>query len=341
MPPLVRSTSKGLYCEAGDFYIDPWQPVEKAVITHGHSDHARFGSQHYLATETSLHILRDRLGSEACIETLPFNTQLAHEDVTLSFHPAGHVLGSAQIRIEHKGEIWVISGDYKTEPDKTCEPFEPVRCHTFITESTFGLPIYHWKPQSQIFQEIHEWRVESMAKGRTCVLFAYPLGKAQRLLANVDPDFGPIVAHGAMSRMNQAYIKTGVALPRTYHRDEVDLKNAKGILVIAPPSAQGSPWLKKFGPVSTAFASGWMQLRGTRRRKGVDRGFALSDHADWPGLLQTIRDTGAEQVLVTHGYVQILVRYLQEQGYKSKVIPTHFEYQEDEEAAVTSLATHL
>jgi putative mRNA 3-end processing factor len=330
MSQLVRSTNKGLYCEAGDFYIDPWRPVDKAVITHGHSDHARWGSQHYLASRSSLNILRERLGSEAHIQPLEFGEKIEQNGVTISLHPAGHLLGSSQIRLEYKGEVWVITGDYKTEPDRTCEPFELVKCNTFITESTFGLPIYHWKLQAEIFSDIHDWRLENMERGRTCVLFAYPLGKSQRLIANVDPELGPIVVHGSIARMTNAYRRSGIEMPKTFHRDEINIKKEKGILVIAPPSAQGTPWLRKFGSISTAFASGWMQIRGTRRRRAIDRGFALSDHADWPSLLSTIEATGAERVLVTHGYTEILSRYLRERGYDSSTIATHFEYEEDE-----------
>jgi putative mRNA 3-end processing factor len=330
MAKLLRSTSSGLYCEAGDFYIDPWKPVDKAIITHAHSDHARWGSKHYLASESSIHVLRERLGSDAHIQTVKFGERFDQNGVTVSLHPAGHLLGSSQIRLEYKGEVWVMTGDYKIEPDVTCEPFELVKCNTFITESTFGLPIYHWKPQAEIFADIHEWRLENIERGRTSVIFAYPLGKSQRLLAGVDPDLGPIVTHGSINRMTNAYRRSGVAMPETKHRDDVDLKTEKGILVIAPPSTQGTVWLRKFGPVSTAFASGWMQMRGTRRRRAIDRGFALSDHADWPSLLSTIEATGADHVYVTHGYTTILAKYLNEKGKKADTIATHFEYEEDE-----------
>lgn len=329
MAPLVRSTSCGLYCEAGDFYIDPWKSVEKAILTHAHSDHARQGSKHYLATHSSLEVLRERLGSDAHIQTLPFGQSITEKDVTISFHPAGHILGSAQIRLEHKGEVWVITGDFKLEPDATCETFEPLRCHTLITESTFALPIYHWKPQRQIFEEIDEWRTEGAEKGKTCVLFSYPLGKSQRLLAGVNPNRGPIVLHGAVDRMTNAYRRAGIVMPATYHRDDVDLTREKAVLVIAPPSVEGTTWLRTFGSISTGFASGWMQIRGTRRRRSLDRGFALSDHADWPSLLATIESSGAERVLVTHGYTTTLVRYLRERGIEADTIATHFEAAEE------------
>jgi putative mRNA 3-end processing factor len=334
MAKLLRSTNSGLYCEAGDFYIDPWKPVDKAIITHAHSDHARWGSKHYLAAESSIHVLRERLGSDAHIQTIKFGERIDQNGVTVSLHPAGHLLGSSQIRIEHKGEVWVMTGDYKIEPDVTCEPFELVKCNTFITESTFGLPIYHWKPQAEIFADIHEWRLENIERERTSVIFAYPLGKSQRLLAGVDPNLGPIVTHGSINRMTNAYRRSGIAMPETKHRDDVDLKKGKGILVIAPPSTQGTVWLRKFGAVSTAFASGWMQMRGTRRRRAIDRGFALSDHADWPSLLSTIEATGAEHVYVTHGYTTILAKYLNEKGIRADTIATHFEYEEDESEKV-------
>lgn len=331
MPQLVRSTNKGLYCEAGDFYIDPWRSVDKAVITHGHSDHARTGSKYYLASRSSLLVLRERLGSKAHIQTLEYGEQIDQNGVKVSLHPAGHLLGSAQVRLEYKGEVWVITGDYKTEPDRTCEPFEVVRCNTFITESTFALPIYRWKPQAQIFQEIHEWRLDNIERGRTSVLFSYPLGKSQRLIANVDPDLGPIVVNDSIDRMTNAYRQSGITMPRTFQPEEIDLSKEKGRLVIAPPSVLGTPWLQQFGPIATAFASGWMQIRSMRRRQSMNRGFTLSDHADWPSLLSTIEATGAEHIYVTHGYTATLAKYLREKGLRADTIATHFEYEAGEE----------
>jgi putative mRNA 3-end processing factor len=248
------------------------------------------------------------------------------DGVTVSFHPAGHVLGSSQIRLEYGGEVWVVSGDYKTTYDRTCAPFETVRCHTFITESTFGLPIYRWIPQEQIFAQINSWWRENQTAGQASILFAYSLGKAQRLIAGVDPEIGPIFCHGAVQKLNDIYRESGVSLPPTGAAGEV----AKGFdwtraLIVAPPSCNGSPWMRKFGAVSTAFASGWMRLRGARRRESLDRGFVLSDHADWPGLLSAIDATGAEQVLVTHGYRAPLVRWLAEHGREARALETQYE----------------
>jgi len=249
--------------------------------------------------------------------------------VRVSLHPAGHILGSAQVRVEHRGEVWVVTGDYKTERDPTCAPFEPLRCHTLVTESTFGLPIYRWRPQAEVFAEIDDWWRTNVAAGRTSVLFAYALGKAQRLMAGVDASIGPILLHGAMSRFTRAYREAGVALPEARWADDASIKATKAgrsrALVLAPPSAQGSSWMRRFDPSSTAFASGWMQIRGARRRQALDRGFAISDHADWDGLLATVRATGAERVWVTHGYSAVLARWLREQGLDASSVATRWE----------------
>lgn len=329
---LVIARPEGLYCPPGDFYIDPWRPVERAVITHAHGDHARWGMGHYLAAGPSEGILRTRLGPDLPLQTLAYGESLDHNGVTLSFHPAGHVLGSAQVRLEYCGEVWVASGDYKVEPDGTCTPFEPVRCHCFISESTFGLPIYRWPTQASVFREINDWWRANAAVGRTSVLFCYALGKAQRILYGLDADIGPIVVHGAVEPLNRVYREAGVHLPDTLYagnlaKNDPRLRQA---IVLAPPSAGGSTWMRRFGDYSDAFASGWMMLRGTRRRRGVDRGFVLSDHADWPGLLWAIEQTGAERVMVTHGSVAVLVRYLCEQGLDAQAFDT--EYGDEEEA---------
>ena len=320
---LVVARPQGLYCPPGDFYIDPWQPVSHALITHAHGDHLRPGHGHYLAAAPGAGVLRARVG-DVPLQALPYGERITHRGVTVSFHPAGHVLGSAQVRLEHAGRTWVVSGDYKTGPDPTCPPFEPVRCDTFITESTFGLPVFRWKPQQAVFSEIDAWWRANAAAGRTSVLYAYSFGKAQRVLAGIDPSTGPIVVHGAMTALNDAYRQAGVALPPTRLVSETDPADLKQALVMAPPSAQGSPWLKRFGDFSDTFASGWMQLRGTRRRRGLDRGFVLSDHADWPGLLEAVAATGAPRVIVTHGYVDPLVRYFAEQGLDAGAFRTEY-----------------
>jgi putative mRNA 3-end processing factor len=278
---LIVQRPEGLYGPPGDFYIDPWRPVARAVITHAHSDHARMGNAHYVAAAPAEGVLRSRLG-DIHLQTLAYGERTTHHGVTLSLHPAGHVLGSAQVRLEYRGEVWVASGDYKVAPDRTCAPFEPVRCDVFITESTFGLPIYRWCPDAEVFAEIDQWWSRNVAHGRASVVACYSFGKAQRLLSGVDPSIGPIVVHGAVVPLNDAYRAEGVQLPETLRvsdvKDRADLKRA---LVVCPPSAVGSPWLRRFGAdAQTGFASGWMQVRGNRRRGGYDRGVVLSDHAD-------------------------------------------------------------
>lgn len=351
---MVVVRKEGLYCVPGRFYIDPWRPVEHAVITHAHSDHARVGHRHYLAAAPSVDILKARLG-KITIDGLDYGVSVQHNGVRVSLHPAGHVLGSAQIRMEYRGEVWVASGDYKLEADGTCEPFEPVRCDTFITESTFGLPIYRWAPQQTIFDDINNWWRKNADEGRTSVVFAYSFGKAQRVLRGLDIAYaanvstftstsdspspfpsistiGPIICHGAVEPLNQLYRAAGVALPATLKvTDVTDKAILNRALVIAPPSAAGSPWMKRFGDYSDAFASGWMQVRGARRRRGVDRGFVLSDHADWPGLLQAIQATEAPRVIVTHGSIPIMVRWLRQMGLDAGAFET--EYGDEESAA--------
>jgi putative mRNA 3-end processing factor len=323
---LLALTDAGLYCPTGDFYIDPWQPVARAVITHAHSDHACPGSAAYLATRDSERVLRTRLGADAHIETLAYGEIVSINGVDVSFHPAGHILGSAQVRVAYRGQVWVVSGDYKTDPDVTCAPFEPVRCHTFMTESTFGLPIYRWPPQASVLAQINDWWRRNQEAGRASILYAYALGKAQRLIAGLDPTIGPIFVHGALVRITEDYRASGVALPPVqYVGDAPRGFDWSQALILAPPSAHGTPWLRRFGPFSTGFASGWMRIRGTRRRRAIDRGFVLSDHADWPGLLAAIDATGAERVWVTHGYAAVLVRWLQEQGRDAAVLQTRFE----------------
>ncbi len=311
---LLELRREGLYCSAGDFYIDPWEPVQRAVITHAHADHARPGSAYYLIAETSRYVSRWRLGAEAKLNTIPFGETVTINGVRVSLHPAGHILGSAQVRVEHKGEVWVFSGDYKVAPDPTCTPFTPVRCHTFITEATFGLPIYHWPEQAVVFEEINGWWRRNQEQGKASVLFAYALGKAQRVLAGIDATTGPIFVHGAVDNMNRMYRQSGVALPKTtYVSDASPETDWRQALIIAPTSARGTPWLRRFGRLSTAFASGWMRVRGQRRRRAVDRGFILSDHVDWTHLLGAIATTGAGRVLVTHGNVPAMARYLREE----------------------------
>jgi putative mRNA 3-end processing factor len=322
---LLERTESGLYCRAGNFFIDPWQPVDRAVITHAHADHARRGSKKYLASESSRNLLQTRLGAEIQMQTLAYGEAIDLNGLKLSLHPAGHILGSSQIRMEHKGEVWVVTGDFKIEPDATCAAFEQLKCHTLVTESTFGLPIFRWLPQHEIFQDINLWWKKNRRQGKTSVLFAYALGKAQRILAGLDLSIGPILTHGAVENVTQCYRISGVSLPATQYLGEINpADDYWGALVIAPPAADSPAWIRKFPRISRAFASGWMQIRGNRRRRGLDRGFVLSDHVDWNGLMDTIMASGAETVWVTHGYAAELVRWLQEKGLNAAAVATQF-----------------
>lgn len=326
---LIVQRPEGLYCPPGNFYIDPWRPVDRAVITHAHADHARRGHGHYLAAQDCEGLLRARLG-QVSLQCLAYGQAIVHHGVRLSLHPAGHVLGSAQVRLEHAGRIWVASGDYKVAADRTCTAFEPVRCDVFITESTFGLPIYRWRSDEALFADMNAWWAANAAVGRPSVLMGYSLGKAQRLLSGLDERIAPILVHPAVDAINQVYRDAGVQLPATEHwaawsgvaaaaRDGLS-----GALLLCPPNALTPSWLRRLGDASTAFASGWMQLRGARRRAAYDRGFALSDHADWPGLHAAIAATGAQRVIVTHGSVEVMVRHLQERGLQAQAFETQY-----------------
>lgn len=324
--PLIRTTPNGLYCEAGGFYIDPWRAVDRAVITHAHADHARSGSRHYLCSRPGEGVLRHRIGQAAKIESLPFGEATAINGVHVSLHPAGHILGSAQVRVEHQGEVWCVSGDYKTAPDAAAEHFEPVRCDHFITECTFGLPIYRWPSSAEVFAQINDWWRSNQELGRTSVLLAYSLGKAQRVLAGVDPDIGPIAVHGAVAPFMPLYRQEGIRLPEVEKLTKDNAADFKGRgLVVAPGSVQGTSWLKKIAPNSLAFASGWMAVRGARRRLSLDRGFVLSDHVDWPGLIDAVRATGATTIGATHGHTAPFIRYAREEmALEAYDVPTRF-----------------
>lgn len=321
--PLLTFTDRGIFCPRGDFYIDPWRPVDRALITHGHSDHARMGHGAYLATQQALPVMRHRLG-QITADSIAYGEARAINGVSVSFHPAGHVPGSAQIRVEHKGEVWVVSGDYKTEEDGLSEPFTPVQCHTFISECTFGLPVFHWQPQADIIASVAAWWAANAAAGITSIIGAYSFGKAQRLMSALPP-IGPILTHGAVEETTQILRAQGYTLPATTRAvATVTPKTHPGALIIAPPSALGSAWAKRFAPTAEAFASGWMALRGIRRRRSLGTGFAISDHADWPGLNQAIRATGASRVFVTHGYTAPFRHWLESQGYDAGIVATDY-----------------
>jgi len=335
---VIVETSAGLFCEAGGFHIDPWLPVDRAVITHAHGDHAHAGSAAYLCAAAGERVLRRRL-PDAHIETAPYGQRLRMGDVDVSFHPAGHVLGSAQIRIEHHGEVWVASGDYKRAPDPTCAPFEPVRCNTFITEATFALPVYTWDSTATVIDEILAWWRGNRAEDRPSVLFCYVLGKAQRILAELrDRADGSIYLHGAMWAMTESYRQAGLAMATADRiTDDMRGKALAQSLVLAPLSARGTRWMKRLPRASDGFASGLMRVRGVRRQRAFDRGFALSDHADWPALLSTVAETGAARVLVTHGWSEALARYLSEtRGLETGTLRTAYEGEAGELAAAAA-----
>lgn len=322
---LVVSRPQGLYCPAGDFYIDPVRPVERAIVTHGHADHARSGHGQVLASREGERVLRARLGQRLSLQTLAWGESIEHHGVRVSLHPAGHVLGSAQVRLEHAGQVWVVSGDYfvdgRGDRNPTCSPFDPVRCDVFITECTFGLPIYRWAPHVDVLREIQAWWQGNAAESVTSVLLAYSLGKAQRILAALQPSNGPILVQPTIETMNQAYRDSGVALPHTLAWDGSegphDLSRA---LVIAAPGAAVVDALRRQRPCRVAFASGWMRLRARRRQGQLDTGFVLSDHADWPGLQHAILATRAQRVIVTHGHEAALLQWLAEQGLQAEAL---------------------
>lgn len=321
---LISFTDHGLYCSAGDFYIDPWRPVNHAVITHAHSDHARWGSTHYLCHEDTFPILRLRLGN-INVQAIAWGDPVYKNGVKISLHPAGHIIGSSQIRVEYKGEICVISGDYKTEADGLSGNFEAIRCHTFITESTFALPIYQWEAQPKMFDSIGQWISNNQQNNTVSILIAYSLGKAQRLLQAITPVTDRIFVHGAIWNTHKVLQDHGIPLPNVQRvTPEIPKSSFNRSVVIAPPGATESNWMKKFHPYKTAVCSGWMQVRGNFRRNNTDAGFALSDHADWQGLISAIEATGASKVFVTHGFQSVLSRYLNEKGIEAAEVKTAY-----------------
>ncbi len=337
MSQLLQFTDKGIYCEAGDFYIDPVKPVNRAVITHAHSDHAYRGHQLYLSHRQSVPVMRQRLGAGIQVQSLEYNEQVVHKGVRISLHPAGHIIGSSQVRVEWKGEVWVASGDYKTVDDGISTPFEPVKCNTFITESTFGLPVYRWKSQEIIFSEMENWWKRNRQEGIASIVFCYALGKAQRILCGIDKSVGPIYAHGAIENVNEILRNAGESIPAVSLVTAGNKKEGfRQALILATASVQNTSWLSKMSPYSIGVASGWMQVRGNKRRSAADVGFALSDHADWTGLNDAVKATGAARVLVTHGFTYQLAKWLREQGLDAQEVSTsyHERSQDDAEADV-------
>jgi len=327
MSRMLAETAAGLYCADGDFHVDPWGPVPRALITHAHGDHARAGSAAYLCADACAPLLRRRFGPEAVVESVAYGQPIAMGSTRVSFHPAGHVLGSAQIRIEGPDGVWVVAGDYKRAADPTCAPFEVVRCDAFVTESTFGLPIYRWDETQVVIDELAAWWDANRARGLASVVFCYTIGKAQRLLAELmRVTDASVLVHGMLQPMIEVYREAGVAmLPTATLVDRPRGTSFAGSLILAPLSARGTPWMRRIGELSDGLASGLMRVRGVRRQRAYDRGFVLSDHADWPALLDTVRDTGAGRVFATHGHAEPLARYLREQGYDAGILRTAWE----------------
>jgi putative mRNA 3-end processing factor len=341
---LIVPDRAGLACPLGGFHIDPWGAATVAVVTHAHGDHARPGSERYLCAAPGAEVLRKRLPG-AAVEGVEYGERVRLGEVTVSLHPAGHVLGSAQVRVESGDSVWVVSGDYKRQSDPTCAAFESVACDVFVTEATFGLPIYRWPEPSAVAREIVEWWDANAAAGRASVLFGYALGKCQRVMAELALLTKRAVwTHGAVEAMAAAYRQAGVRMVESRkvgdegdegkegRWDEVGRKRSfVGELIVAPPSAAGSVWMRRFGEYETGFASGWMRVRGIRRRMGYDRGFVMSDHADWDDLIRTVRECGARRVLATHGYAEQLARHLREaEGVEAGVVETPWKAEEEE-----------
>jgi putative mRNA 3-end processing factor len=324
MSKLITVNHYGIYCPQADTYIDPWRAVGRAIITHAHGDHAKKGSRKYLSSKRSEKLLRLRLGEKINLQALDWNESVSINGVKISFHPSGHILGSAQVRLEYDGEIVVISGDYKLDADPTCDPFESIKCHTFITESTFGLPIYKWEESSKIFNELHQWWRENIEAGKTSVVFAYALGKAQRVLAEIDHSIGPTAVHGSILDINRIYREEGIPLPDPLKANATNMEFIrKKTLVIAPPSTSNTSWLRKLSPYTSVFISGWSQTNDTKDQPYARKGFPISDHADWDGLNYAVKASGAENILVTHGHTAEFTKWLNELGYNASVLKTN------------------
>lgn len=317
---MLTVTPSGIYCPAGDFYVDPKGSVKRALVTHAHSDHARPGHESYLCSNPCLPLLELRLGKKAKIEGIPFGQKHKIGDAFVSFHPAGHILGSAQVRVEVAGRVFVVSGDYKPDGDQTCEEFEPVKCHLFISECTFGLPVYRWKPEEYVLDRMNHWWSDNSNEGRPSLVFAYSLGKAQRVLAGLDPKIGPIFLHSAAYEFLEPYRQAGIVLPHAEKVEKAKPNDYSRSIIIAPPAVEESGWARTFTDCRKSFASGWMAIRGQRRRRNLDQGFVLSDHADWDGLIRSIAATEAESVRLTHGNGDALARYLCEKGIDAGIL---------------------
>lgn len=329
LPPIMNVDACGLYCPAGDFYVDPERGVACAIITHPHSDHARRGSDVYICTHATVDLLKLRLGAKISVRSYDYGEVFELGKARVSFHPAGHMLGSAQVRIEAQGQVWVVTGDYKRESDPSCEPFEVVPCDTLVTEATFGTPAFVWKRTQPIGDEIIAWWHANRAAGITSLLLGYSLGKSQRLLAEIGLALGrkeltdAVWIHPSIHEGTEIYRRLGRTLAPTRTINDNDLASipSRGSLILAPPSAKQSEWMSNLAPVEAAFASGWMQQSGGGYRSEVAKGFVVSDHADWPALLQTIAESGARQVYTfQRGRRGALVRHLKSQGIRADFV---------------------
>ena len=324
--PLISWTDSGLHCSAGGFHIDPHRPVKLALVTHAHSDHARRGSEKYITPASGVGLLRVRLGKSIRVQGVNYGEKFRLGDVWVSFHPAGHILGSSQIRVEHDGDIWVATGDYKRDPDPSCEPFESVQCDTLITEATFGTPKYCWDKRVDHGQQMAEWWYANAQTGLNSIIYGYSLGKTQRILTLLRGYAKkPILIHKSMLELTECYRDHGISMAD--YRLLPDLTQAPGLfqdpplegeLILAPPS-----WLRdnpqvveRLGQYRTAFASGWMMGQSAGRH-GTDHGFLLSDHADWNDLNRTIQESGASRVFVQHRSNGALVRHLRRLGLEA------------------------
>jgi putative mRNA 3-end processing factor len=316
---LLVLTPRGIHCPQADLYVDPRSAVQHAIITHAHSDHARPGHAHYLTHHHSIPLLRQRFGRRIHIQGVQYGEPIIVNGVRVSLHPAGHILGSSQVRFEYGGRVWVVSGDYKLEDDSLSTSFEPLPCHVFITESTFGLPVFRWRKQEYVYQEINSWWEENQGQRLPSLLVCYALGKAQRILRNLDPSPGPIYAHDTMVAMADLYREMGFRLPeiRTITRD-IQRRELQQALILVPPTFTSSTGASSLAPYANGYVSGWMALRTFRQQRLTDRGFVLSDHADWDGLNSAVRGTGAEKIVVMHGYTSPFARWLQEHGYDAR-----------------------
>ncbi len=312
---MLTMTKQGLFCRAGDFYIDPSRGVDHAVITHAHSDHARRGSRQYYCVRSGEALLRARIGQNIPVKTFAFAEPFEINGVKISLHPAGHILGSSQVRLEYAGEVWVASGDYKRDRDPTCEPFEPIPCDVFVTEGTFGTPNYVWEKDMDLGKQIHDWWMRNAARGVNSVLFAYSLGKAQRVLGVLEPFADrPVHCDPSVAELNECYREQGIALAPTTCLSELDSdRRPVGELFLVPQSFLKTPRARMLGPrYETAFASGWMA--GGRGFGSYNKGFVMSDHADWNDLVRTVLETGAKRVYVQHRGKGALVKHLRTLG---------------------------